>query len=237
MIERSRVGLLQWLSAGLGAIAQLLKDTPAPAWICVAFVVLLSLGTQSLPPESDLAKHLASEEGFFEQASAAFLIAASLLAAVSWWVTRSATWLANAVLIFYAALRELDFQTMFTYRSIMSTGYYFKAGAPLGEKLIVVLLILPAVWAMAYLIRLAWMHRRSWLSRQWLTAGELNQLRAWGIWMALLFSASHLADRHPDLLFGVLPGRSGTFEAVVESGLCLSVLFLVMELKPRFLRS
>jgi hypothetical protein len=47
----------------------------------------------------------------------------------------------------------------------------------------------------------------------------------------------HLADRHPDLLFGVLPGRSGTFEAVVESGLCLSVLFLVMELKPRFLRS
>lgn len=237
MIERTRVGSLQWLSAGLGAIGQLLKDTPAPAWICVAFVVLSSLWTQSLPPESDLARHLASEEGFFEQASAAFLIAASLLAAVSWWVTRSATWLATAVLIFYAALRELDFQTMFTYRSIMSTGYYFKAGALLGEKLIVVLLILPAVWAMAYLIRLAWMHRRSWLSRQWLIVSELNQLRAWGIWIALLFSASHLADRHPDLFIGVLPGRSGTFEAVVESGLCLSVLFLVMELKPRFLRS
>jgi len=119
----------------------------------------------------------------------------------------------------------------------MSTGYYFKLGASLGEKLIVVLLILPAVWAMAYLIRLAWMHRRSWLSRQWLVVGELNQLRAWGVWIALMFSASHLADRHPDLLFGILPGRSGAFEAVVESALCLSVLFLVMELKPRFLRS
>jgi hypothetical protein len=76
---------LQWLSAGLGAIGQWLKDTPAPAWICVTFVVLSSLWTQSLPAESDLAKHLASEEGFFEQASAAFLIAAALLAAVSWW--------------------------------------------------------------------------------------------------------------------------------------------------------
>lgn len=237
MIKEVGVGLLQLLGAGRSAFARLLKDTPAPAWICVAFVVLSSLWTQSLPADSDFAKHLASEQGFFEQASAAFLIAASLLAVASWLATRSTAWLAAGIVIFYSALRELDLQTMFTYRSVMSTGYYLKAGAPLGEKMAVLLLIFPCILAVLWLLRMAWMHRRSWLSPQCLASGKWGQLRAWGIWIALLFSASHLADRHPDLLAGILPGRSGLFEALVESGLCLSVLFLVMELKPRFLRS
>jgi len=231
------VGLSQLLGVGLGALAQLFKDTPAPAWICVAFVVLSSLWTQALPADSDLAKYLASEQGFFEQASAAFLIAGSLLAVASWLATRSTAWLAAGVVIFYSALRELDFQAMFTYRSVMSTGYYLKAGAPLGEKMAVLLLISPCILAVLWLVRMAWMNRRSWLSPQCVASGRRSQLRAWSIWIALLFSASHLADRHPDLLDGILPGRSGLFEALVESGLCLSVLFLVMELKPRFLRS
>lgn len=219
----------------LRGIGRFLKDTPPPIWLCVAFVVIASLWTQSLPAESGLAKQMASEEGFFEQSSAAFLIAAALLAAASWWVERARTWLAVALVIFYMALRELDFQTMFTYRSIMSSGYYFRDVAPLGEKLIVLVLVSPCVWAIIHLIGLAWSHRKAWLSRSWLVAESCAPLRAWGLWIGLFFLASHIADRHPEWIW-FLPGRIGLFEAVVEAALCLSLLFLVVELKPRLLR-
>jgi hypothetical protein len=223
-----------WTAFGRGCL-QFCRDTPAPIWACLAFVLLSSLWTQSLPAESDLAKHLASEEGFFEQASAAFLIAAALLAVVSWIVSRSRVWLASGIVILYAAMRELDFQTLFTYRSIMSTGYYFRDVAPPGEKIIVIFLILPCILAIAYLARYGWDNRDLWLTRSWLSDQACGPLRAWGLWMLILFGCSHIADRHPGWI-AWMPGRIGTFEAVVEAGLCLAAMLLVVELKPRFLR-
>jgi len=224
-----------WLTTLRRGCLQFVRDTPPPVWACLAFVLVASIWTQSLPVESALARHLASEEGFFGQASAAFLIAAALLAVVSWIVCRSLLWLATGIVILYAALRELDFQTLFTYRSIMSTGYYFHDRAPLGEKIIVVLLVLPCLLAIAYLVRKAWAFRDRWLTTSWLHDQALGPLRAWGVWILILFGCSHIADRHPGWI-AFLPGRIGTFEAVVESGLCLAVMFLVIELKPRFLR-
>lgn len=224
-----------WLTTFGRGCLQFVRDTPPPVWACLAFVLVASILTQSLPAESALARHLASEEGFFEQASAAFLIAAALLAGVSWIVCRSRLWLATGIVILYAALRELDFQTLFTYRSIMSTGYYFRDRAPLGEKIIVVLLILPCLLAIAYLVRKAWVCRDRWLTTSWLHDQALGPLRAWGVWILILFGCSHIADRHPGWI-PFLPGRIGTLEAAVESGLCLAVMFLVIELKPRFLR-
>jgi hypothetical protein len=99
----------------------------------------------------------------------------------------------------------------------------------------VVLLILPCLLAIAYLVRQAWIHRDRWLTTSWLQDRALGPLRAWGLWILILFLCSHIADRHPGWI-AFLPGRIGTFEAVVEAGLCLAVLLLVVELKPRFLR-
>ncbi|TVS04354.1 MAG: hypothetical protein EA413_09025 [Cyanobium sp. PLM2.Bin73] len=198
-------------------------------------MLLASLWTQSLPAESHLARHLASQEGFFEQASAAFLIAAALLALVSWIVSGSCLWLATGVVTLYAGMRELHFHTQFTYRSVLSIGYYFRDRAPLGERISVALLIFPCLLAIAYLLRQAWIHRDCWLTTSWPYDQRLGPLRAWGLWILILFGCSQIVDQYPGW-FVFLPGRIDTFEAVVETGLWLAVLLLVVELKPRFLR-
>ncbi len=224
-----------WLKPLGRGCRQFLGATPLPVWACLVLVLPTALWTQSLPPESELARHLASEEGFFEQASAAFLIAATLLAVLSAIVSRARVWLATAIVLLYASLRELDFQTMFTYRSIMSSGYYFRDRAPLGEKIVVLLLILPCLLAIADLLRQLWSHRDRWLTTSWRHDQSVGPLRAWGLWILILFGCSHIADRHPEWI-PFLPGRSGAFEALLEAALCLAVLLLVVELKPRLLR-
>lgn len=215
-------------------VRQFLHDTPAPVWGCLALVVLLSIWTQSIPADSVLAKRLSSEDGFFEQASVAFLVAASLLCMMSWGVSRLRGWLAAGVVLFYAALRELDFQTMFTYRSVMSTGYYAGTRAPLTEKILVLAMIFPCLLAIADLAGMAWRNRQGWFAASPGGFRSHAPVRAWGLWMLILFSASHLSDRHPAWL-AWLPGRIGALEALVEAGLCLLVLLLVVELKPRLL--
>jgi hypothetical protein len=224
-------GMLRFIRA----CRQLLRDTSPAIWGCIALVGLLSIWTQSIPAESELARHLASEDGFFEQASAAFLVAAALLAILSWIVGRARAWLATGVILVYAALRELDVQTMFTYRSIMSTGYYTGSKAALGEKILVILMILPCLVAIADLARLTWVRRDRWLASSRVASHSQASLRAWGIWMLLFFGTSHLADRHPSLL-AWMPGRVGAWEALVEAGLCLLALLLVVELKPSLLK-
>lgn len=214
---------------------QFFRDTSLPIWGCLAVVSILSVWIQAIPPDSGLAKHLASEVGFFEQSSAAFLIAASLLAMLSSIVDRSRTWLAAGIVLLYAALRELDFQTMFTYRSVMSTGYYASGRAGLGEKILVLLFILPCLLAICNLAYAAWKHKIFLPRVSSLESKRQGVLGAWGVWMLLFFVMSHLSDRHPGLL-AWFPGRVGAWEALVEAGLCLLVLLLVIELKPCLLK-
>lgn len=217
-------------------VHQFFYDTPPPVWGCLGLVGLLATWTQSIPAESELAKQLSSEDGFFEQASVAFLAAASLLCLLSWGVSHLRGWLTAGVVLFYATLRELDFQTTFTYRSVMSTGYYTGAKAPLTEKILVLLVILPCLLAIADLAQLAWRNREIWLTA---SSGALRSqaaFRAWGAWMLLFFCASHFCDRHPAWL-GWLPGRIGTLESLIEAGLCLLAMLLVVETKPRLLKT
>ena len=69
---------------------------------------------------------------------------------------RSAVWLAGAVMLGWACLRELDLQTAFTYRSIESLGYYTRPIASLSEKLLVLAAMLPFAIAGSYLVWRVW---------------------------------------------------------------------------------
>ena len=163
-------------------------------------------------------KYLNAEHGPFEQFSVAFLAAAALLACASWWQSRQTVWIAVAVVLVYATLRELDVQTLFTYRSVMSLGYFTRPRAPLLEKFVVLLAMAPCLIAIVHLWRRAltgWRH--------------VTQL-AMPLWILLLFVLSHFSDRTSWFRL------QGHVEAFVEAVLALAVLLMVVELKPKLLR-
>lgn len=224
------------IASPVRAFRQFLYATRPPVWGCLALLLLVSIWSQSIPAGSDLARQLASEDGLFEHASAGFLVAASLLAFVTWVCTRAYLWLSGGVVILYAALRELDIQTMFTYRSVMSTGYYFSGKAALGERFLVVLVLLPCLVSIVCLLRAALLPRGRLSAPGALTERLRAASRSWLIWILLLFALSHVLDRNPTAL-AWMPGDLHVLEALVEAGLCLLILLLVVELKPRFLRA
>jgi len=220
---------MNWIRTFWTGFRRILRDISPFVWGCLSFALLMAIWTQSLPAESELARHLASEDGIFEQGTAGFLIAAVVLALVTSVVRRSATWLATGVLFACVTLRELDFQKMFTYRSIMSLGYYTRDVAPVGEKLLVLLLITPCLLAIFYLLYRA---RKD----AWLRGAEAGLQRAWVFSISVFFLTSHILDRHNDLL-GFIPGRTGILEALVEFTMAMALLFLLVDLKPQFPRN
>jgi hypothetical protein len=197
--------------------------TPPSYWLSLGLLVVGLVWFQFLP--SELVKFFNAEVGPFEQFSVAFLAAAALLALASWWHSRCPSWLAGGVVLIYATLRELDFQKMFTHRSVMSLGYYTRPKAPLPEKLMVLLAIAPCLIAIAYLLRRAW---ASFCDGSFRLPGNAVA-RAMGFWIVVLFGLSHFSDRTTWFRL------QGNVEALVEAILALAVLLLVVEIKPRLI--
>ena len=202
--------------AGLNNVArQIIAGTPLSFWLVLGILVVGVIWFQYLP--APIVKYFNAEHGPFEQFSVAFLAAAALLACASWWQSRRLVWLAAAVVLVYATLRELDFQTLFTYRSVMSLGYFTRPRAPLLEKFVVLLAMLPCVIAIVSLFRRAW--------GAWRQASQLAMM----FWIAVLFVLSHLSDRTTWFRL------NSHVEAFVEAVLALVVLLMVIELKPKLL--
>ncbi len=208
---------LRWFSLWLQA-------TPASCWLAGVVFLIGVAWIQFLP--ADVVKALNAEEGPFEQASVALLAASALLALASWWQSRQRIWVSTAVVLIYATLRELDFQTLFTYRSVMSLGYYTRDRAAWSEKLLVLVLVAPCLVALGHLLL------RAWRAVQQGALQRLSSLSplAMGGWIGLFFVLSHLSDRT------VWFRLNGHVEAWVEAILALLVLMLVLELKPSLLK-
>ncbi|MBM5820391.1 MAG: hypothetical protein FJ070_09965 [Cyanobacteria bacterium K_DeepCast_150m_m2_101] len=205
--------------------ALLLQATPVSCWLAGAVMLIGVVWIQVLP--ADLVKALNAEDGPFEQASVAFLAASALLAVASWWQSRQRIWASTAVVLIYATLRELDFQTLFTYRSVMSLGYYTRDRAAWPEKLLVLLLVAPCLLALGHLLLRAWRSVRQ---------GALKRPALWsplamGAWIGVFFVLSHLSDRT------VWFRLHGHVEAWIEAILALLVLLLVLELKPSLMKA
>ena len=209
---------LRWCSLWLQA-------TPASCWVAGLLFLIGVVWIQVLP--SDLVKALNAEDGPFEQASVALLAASALLALASWWQSRHRIWASTAVVLIYATLRELDFQTLFTYRSVMSLGYYTRDRAAWSEKLLVLVLVAPCLVALGHLLLRAWRSVRQGALKRPLSWSSL----AMGAWIGLFFVLSHVSDRT------VWFRLQGHVEAWVEAILALLVLLLVLELKPSLLKA
>jgi hypothetical protein len=199
--------------------------TPQSFWLSLIILVIGVLWFQFLPP--DLVSYLNAEEGPFEQFSVAFLAGAAVLSMAAWVQSRCTGWLAGCVVLVYAVLRELDFQKMFTYRSVMSLGYFSRPVASLPEKAVVLLAVAPCLIAIAYLLNRAMISIRKGFCG---SPGGMN-VRAMSFWIVILFALSHLSDRTDWFRL------ASHVEAFVEAILALMVLLLVAELKPRLVPS
>lgn len=104
----------------------------------------------------EMGLRLKAEDGPIETASVLVWVVALVLGLVRIVRAPSLGWLAGVVMLSWAIMRELDFQTAFTYRSIESLGFYTRPIASLGEKLLAILALLPFALAGLYLLRLLW---------------------------------------------------------------------------------
>jgi hypothetical protein len=156
---------------------------PSRPLILFAVVVALVAGcAQALPPE--WVGDLSHEDGPFEVASAVILALTACFGFVQWLRGPSLVKFAGAVCLTVFFLREMDFQKLFTYRSIASLGYYTRPIAPWTEKL-VVLGVLGVLGIFAAIVA-----REAW--RHWPPAR--HGTKAWGgtVTIALILLASGL---------------------------------------------
>lgn len=177
----------------------------------------LALGAwvESLPDET--ARALTAETGPVEIASAVFFGMAALLAGFHLSQQPSVLRLAAGAMLVWAFLRELDFQKRFTYRSIMSTGYYTRPYAPWEEKLLVLLILSPFVLAGCYLVWQLIRNLRPAIARR----------EPWTVCFAAGLGLGVIGGAQEKLL------RWGAAEEVSGAGLALLALLLVWELRPR----
>lgn len=167
--------------------------------------------------KAETAAWLGGEDGPFEKASVAFYAVALALTARPLLHELSGLRLSAAVMLFWAALRELDFQKRYTYRSIESLGFYTRPDAELHEKLIALLALAPFALAGVYLL-----------------LGFLKRVRtAWArgeVWAGHAFAAIALM-----LMGSVLEKVFGfhAAEEILETGMGFVILLLAWELRGR----
>ncbi|HYG22853.1 MAG TPA: hypothetical protein VEH04_08730 [Verrucomicrobiae bacterium] len=117
----------------------------------LVFLLVTALATTLwfLPNNQGVA--LTTEGSLIESLSVAVIAAGAVGAA--WKATRShpRLWIAVAVLFCWMFLRELDYQKMFTVRSIESIGFYSNPRVPIATKLIALAALAPFVLAGVYL--------------------------------------------------------------------------------------
>ena len=210
------------------AVIHTLFVTPPFSFMVAGLAYLVGVLVFQFLPQVDI-KYLNSEAGPFEQGSVALWLASVLIALASWQATRALSWLAGAVVLLYAALRELDFQTLFTYRSVMSLGFFTGSRATGMEKIVVFALMLPCLIAILYLIRRAY----SFYRKRAECLHEFGHVASMALWIVILFLWCHLHDRgsYEWIRFG------GHIEALNEAALAMLVLMLIVEMKPRLIRA
>jgi hypothetical protein len=125
-------------------------DRPSIAVLAAGGLVLLAL--LMLPPET--AERLTDEGGWIENVSAALLAVALAGCLVELHRTRSAPWLSGSGVALVLLLRELDFNVLFTSRSLDSTGFYRAPEIPLRAKVLAPILALPFFIAALHVLRL-----------------------------------------------------------------------------------
>jgi hypothetical protein len=185
--------------------------------VIIIVVVFFAVGMYVQGLEPGLARRITAESGPFEIASAAMYGTAFLLG--GWQLFREQTILrlSGVVMVLWATLRELDFQKRFTYRSVESIGYYSRPTAPLSQKLVVLLILLPFALAGAFLVWTYWKQLPSaWRSREkWV---------GYTFGIVVLMLASSFMEK-------IL--RFESVEEVCETGVALIVLLLVWETRSR----
>jgi hypothetical protein len=127
-------------------------------YVVIAAAALGLIAVLCLAP-AETARRLLAEDGPVESLSAAawFLGAAGLVLALVKTRWRDAA--SAAFILVLAGLRELDMQKRFTTMSITKTKFYLSPAVPLGEKVVVVL-VLAAIAAVV--IRFGWRNFPAW---------------------------------------------------------------------------
>jgi lysylphosphatidylglycerol synthetase-like protein (DUF2156 family) len=103
----------------------------------------------------DVGLSLTNEGGLIENVSLAVLAAGAVCAGLKLWRCRTLLWASIALLIFWMYLRELDYQKLFTPRSIESTGFYFSSRVPLNMKIAAAAALCPFILAALNLVAAA----------------------------------------------------------------------------------
>lgn len=194
-------------------LKSIFQTIPAPGWVVVVVSCVLAALVGFLPAST--AARVTSESGPFEVASA-ILWAICWLLALELAIRRpSLVHWAGVVVVLWALLRELDFQKQFTYRSVMSLGYYTRPRAPWSEKLIVLAVLTPFLVAGIILL----LH----VCRRWRAALARREA-----WVGNLFGAALLIGVG---LFLEKILRIGTSEEVLEIGPPMMFLLILWSLR------
>ena len=138
--------------------------------------------------------------------------AAAAISALQFVKTRKAVWLSATAILLWAYLRELDFQKLFTYRSVESIGFYTRPHASLGLKLLVIAILAPFAAAG---LHLAWFAKRQFIPALKARQPWVKQLCA----LLLLVLAALASEK-------LFAGSAEIFEEVSELGVGAMALLL-----------
>lgn len=117
---------------------------------CIIAATLIASAVLAMLPHEQVHR-LNAEGGIIENLSAAAAALCVLLAVFKWIRAPSQLWLAISLAALWMFLRELDYQKIFTPRSIESIGFYSAPHIPLLMKLLAIAALSPFVVAIAYL--------------------------------------------------------------------------------------
>lgn len=123
--------------------------TNAGSLLILCVTALTTLVVLLLPDEAGT--RLTDEGGLFESLSLVVIAIGVMAAGLRLWHSPSLLWAGISVLFLWMFLRELDYQTYFTKRSIESTGFYLSPKQPLKVKVIAALALSPFALAGMYL--------------------------------------------------------------------------------------
>lgn len=120
------------------------------SWLVFAVSVIGSVILMFIP--RDQAVFLTREGGWVENLSVAVLACGAVFAGLKLLRSRSSIWGAILLMFFWMYLRELDYQKLFTPRSIESIGLYSNPAVPLSLKLTAMVALAPFGLAGLYLL-------------------------------------------------------------------------------------
>ncbi|HHY84844.1 MAG TPA: hypothetical protein GYA07_04815 [Verrucomicrobia bacterium] len=138
----------------------LTPESSKKAAMLVLGAALLAVLILSFVPV-DRMKAIAAEGGPIENLSLVVLAFGTVAAGLRLWRARTRLWAAVTVMLFWMFLRELDYQKLFTPRSIESIGFYSNPQVPLQWKLAAIAALLPFGIAALHLLLTTARHLRS----------------------------------------------------------------------------